>query len=36
MERALSAARDLPLDEEAQEEFLGGAAARLLGVGSSA
>jgi hypothetical protein len=30
MERALAAARDLPLDHEAMADFLGGAAARIL------
>jgi hypothetical protein len=32
MDRALAAARALPLDEESLAEFLGSAAARLLGV----
>jgi predicted TIM-barrel fold metal-dependent hydrolase len=32
MDRALAAARALPLDEESLAEFLGAAAARLLGV----
>ncbi len=33
MERAVAAARDLPLSDAAAQAFLGGAAARLLGLG---
>ncbi len=33
MERAVAAARDLPLSDAAAQAFLGGTAARLLGLG---
>ena len=33
MERAVAAARELPLSEPAAQAFLGGTAARLLGLG---
>jgi hypothetical protein len=32
MERAVAAARDLPLSDAAAQAFLGGTAARLLGL----